>query len=88
MENEQGTRSRYHVIAASFLLSDVEEADRITEALREQGWPHASRSLVLREALARLSEDLRGKTTEETFRDFIDRRGRRIPGGWAANRAR
>jgi hypothetical protein len=77
--NQQSPRSRYQVIAASVLPADVEEADRIAEALRHEGWPHASRSLVIREALARLSEDLLGKTTEETFRDFIDRRARRIP---------
>jgi hypothetical protein len=66
------------VIAASLLVSDVEEADRITEVLRLEGWPKANRSFVIREALARLSEDLRGKTTAEMFLDFIDRRGRRI----------
>jgi hypothetical protein len=78
LENELGPRSRYQVVAASLLTSDIDEADRIAEALRQEGWPNASRSLVIREAIARLSEDLRGKTTEETFRDFIDRRGRRI----------
>ena len=72
------TKSRYRVIATSLLPSDIAEADRITEALRQAGWPNANRSLVVREALARLSEDLDGKTTEELFRDFIDRRGRRI----------
>jgi hypothetical protein len=74
-------RSRYHVVATSLLRSDIDEANRITEALQQQGWPHANRSLVIREALARLSEDLEGMTPEEIFRSFIDRRGRRIARG-------
>jgi hypothetical protein len=73
------TRTCYRVIAASLLASDVTEADRIAEALRAEGWPHANRSLVIREALARLADDLRGKTSEHIFLDFINRRGVRIP---------
>jgi len=72
------TKARYRTIAASLLSSDVTEADRITDALREEGWPHANRSLVIREALARLFEDLRGNTSDEIFRSFIERRGHRI----------
>jgi hypothetical protein len=74
----QVTNTRYRVIATSLLSTDIDEADRVADALRGEGWPHANRSLVIREALARLSEDLHGKTTEEIFRYFIDRRGRRI----------
>ena len=72
------TKSRDRVIATSLLPSEIAEAGCITNALREAGWPNANRSLVIREVLARLSEDLGGKTIEELFRDFIDRRGRRI----------
>ena len=74
----QLTKAQYRVIAASLLSTDIDEADRVADALREEGWPHANRSLVIREALARLSEDLDGKTADEVFRYFIDRRGRRI----------
>ena len=55
MAEGEHSRSRYQVIAASLLVSDVEEADRITQALRAEGWPKANRSFVIREALARLS---------------------------------
>ena len=72
------TRARYRVIAANLLSTDIEEADRVADALREEGWPHANRSLVIREALARLAEDLHDKTGEDIFRYFIDRRGQRI----------
>jgi hypothetical protein len=73
--------SRYKVIATSLQISDIDAVDCITQALRSEGWPNASRSFVIREAVARLSDDLHGKTTEEIFRYFIDRRGRRIPHG-------
>ena len=71
----------YHVIATSLLISDVAEADRIAQALKDEGWPAANRSLVIREAVALIAEALRGKNSEEIFRYFIDRRGRRIPYG-------
>lgn len=72
------TRPCCRVISTNLLLTDIVEADRIVDALKNEGWPNANRSLVIREALARLSEDLHGKTSEEIFRDFIDRRGRRL----------
>jgi hypothetical protein len=52
-------------------------ADRLADILRSGGWPKANRSLVIREALARLEEDLLGKTAEEIFRYFVDRLARR-----------
>jgi hypothetical protein len=72
---------RYRVIAASLGLEDIAEADRIAEALRDEGWPHANRSLVLREGLQCLCHDLLGKSSEEIFRYFIELRSRRIPHG-------
>jgi hypothetical protein len=72
-------RTRYRIVAISLRPDDIVEADRIVNALRDEGWPHANRSLVMREALAALTESLRGRSSEEIFRQFIDRRGRRIP---------
>lgn len=72
------SRPSFRVVATSLLSADVSEADRIVDALRQEGWPNASRSLVIREALGLLTDDLRGKTSEEIFQYFIERRGRRI----------
>ena len=58
---------------------DIAAADRIVDALRDEGWPHANRSLVIREALSALTDSLKDHSTEEIFRHFIVRRGRRIP---------
>ena len=68
---------RYRVIAVSLYDEELVEADRITAILRQGGWPKANRSLVIREALVRLEEELRGKSPEEIFRYFVDRYARR-----------
>ena len=67
---------------------DVAEADRITEALKSVGWPHASRSLVIREALGCLSDALHGKSPEGVFRYFMRRRVRRVVKPLRAARSR
>lgn len=79
MTTRPSERRRYRIIAASLRPEDVAAADRIVEALRDEGWPHANRSLVIREALSGLSEALKDRSPEEIFRHFIERRGRRIP---------
>jgi hypothetical protein len=71
-------RRGYRIVGTSLLPSEVAAADRIVDVLRDEGWPHANRSLVIREAIERLSEELRNKTPEEIFQYFIKRRGRRI----------
>lgn len=72
-------RSRYRIVAVSVRPEDIAAADRIAEALRDEGWPHANRSLVMREALTALADGLRERSAEEIFRHFVERRGRRIP---------
>lgn len=63
----------YKVVAISMYVSDAAEADRLTGILRRTGWPKANRSLVLREALLELQEDLADKSDEEIFQFFLDR---------------
>ncbi len=69
-----GMTDRY---AVSLYEQDLHEADRITDVLRRAGWPKANRSLVMREALARLERELAGKSPEEIFRYFVDQYARR-----------
>lgn len=71
-------RSRYRIISVSLRAENVTAADRIVDVLRDEGWPHANRSLVIREAIAALAEGLQGSSAEEIFRHFIERRGRRL----------
>lgn len=68
---------RYRIVAISIYSSEAAEADRLTEILRNSGWPKANRSLVVREALSRMFDDLAGKDPEEVFRYFLDRQAKR-----------
>jgi hypothetical protein len=71
------TLRRYRVIAVSLYNEEATAADRITEVLRRGGWPKANRSLVIREALLRLEDELSDKSGEDIFRYFVDRYARR-----------
>jgi hypothetical protein len=67
----------YRIVAANLETKSIVEADRIAKLLNDEGWPRATRSLVIREALERLREDLVDKSAGEVFSYFIDRRGTR-----------
>ena len=67
----------YRVVAISLYSPEAEEADRLTEVLRRAGWPKANRSLVVREALLRMYDDLAGKSSEEIYRYFVERQAER-----------
>lgn len=70
-------RKPYRVVAVSLYDEEAREADRLTDILQRAGWHRASRSLVIREAVARLREELTGKSAEEVFRYFMNRYARR-----------
>ena len=78
----------YKVVAISLYVAEAAEADRLTELLRQGGWSNANRSLVIREGLLRLQEDLAGKSREEVVRYFLDcqtrHRQRASPGAAAS----
>ena len=67
----------YRVIAFSLFRREIDIVDRATDILQRGGWPKANRSLVVREALQRLEEELEGLTAEEVFRNVVDRHARR-----------
>ena len=71
-------QARYRIVSISLYSHEAHEADRLTEVLRRAGWPRANRSLVVREALGRLSEDLAGKSPDDIFAYFLDRQTRRL----------
>jgi hypothetical protein len=73
-------RPTYRVVATNLHPSGIAEADRVAEILNDEGWPRATRSLVVREALERLCEELRDKTPEDIFRFFRNRRAKRAAG--------
>jgi hypothetical protein len=62
---------------SKFLMPEADAADHFTAVLREAGGPKANRTLVIREALLRLADELQGKSSEEIFRYFLERYARR-----------
>jgi len=76
-KRSKGTARSYRVIAVSLFDEEADAAEQITAILRRGGWPKANRSLVIREALLRLTDELAGKSSEEIFRYFVDRYARR-----------
>ena len=68
----------YRRVTVVLYVSEAIEADRIVEILRDGGLPKANRSLVLREALLRLQQDLEGMQPAEVFRYFVNRQTDRI----------
>jgi hypothetical protein len=67
---------RYRIVAISLYSNEAAETDRLTDVLRDAGWPKANRSLVIREALACLFEELAGKGPEDVFQYFLHRRAK------------
>jgi hypothetical protein len=59
------TRKRtYMVVAVRLYEAEASEAERLTDVLQRAGSPKANRSLIVREALLRLEQDVAGKDDE------------------------
>src|SRR5438105_2338155 len=67
----------YRVIAISLYDDEASAANRLTAILQRGGWPKANRSLVMREALIRLEEELAGMSAEDVFQYFANRLAKR-----------
>jgi len=67
----------YRVVAISLYTPEAEWIDYLTHVLQRAGNPKANRSLVIREAIAQLQENLAGKSPDETLHYFIERQVRR-----------
>jgi len=67
----------YRVVAVSLYDEELAAANRLADILRRGGWPKANRSLVMREALIRLEEELVGMSVEDVFHYFANRQAKR-----------
>jgi hypothetical protein len=67
----------YRVVAVSLYTPEAEWIDYITQVLQRAGNPKANRSLVVREAISRLQEELHDKSPEDALHYFIERQVRR-----------
>jgi hypothetical protein len=71
----------YRVVAVSLYTPEADWIDQITRALQLAGNAKANRSLVVREAILRLQEELRTKGPGEILMDFTAHQARRAQGG-------
>jgi hypothetical protein len=70
-------KKTYRVVAISLYVPEAEWLDEATKMLQLGGNSKANRSLVVREAILRLQEDLEGKTPQETLHSFAEHEARR-----------
>ena len=78
---DQARKKGYRIVAVSLYQPEAEWIDRTTAALRQAGNPKANRSLVVREAVLRLQEEVREKTPDELVQDFTQRQAKRTSAG-------
>lgn len=71
-------KQSYRVVAVNLYTSEAEWVDQLTRVLQRAGNPKANRSLVVREAVARLQEDLQDKSPAEALQSFIERHVKRV----------
>lgn len=74
------TKTGYRVVAFSLYSPEADWVNRVTRALQLAGNAKANRSLVVREAILRLQEELREKSPAEVLADFTMRQARRAQG--------
>jgi len=74
---ERPRTKAYRIVAVSLYHPEAEWIDRTTTSLRHAGNPKANRSLVVREAVLRLQEELHDKSPDQVVRDFTERQARR-----------
>lgn len=76
---EEGQRKKgYRVVAVSLYVPEAEWIDHTSKTLQSAGNPKANRSLVVREAILRLQEELKGKTPDEVMRYFLEHQSKRV----------
>jgi hypothetical protein len=78
--SEGEPKKGYRVVPVSLYTPEAEWLDRTCQVLKQAGNPKANRSLVVREAIHRLEEELREKSPEEVLRYFVERHVQRQGG--------
>jgi hypothetical protein len=68
----------YRIVAVSLYTPESEWIDHITRVLQNAGIAKANRSLVVREAILELQEELKEKDPQEVSRHFMERHVRRL----------
>ena len=75
---DQARKKSYRIVAVSLYRPEADWIDHATAALRQAGNPKANRSLVVREAVLRLQEEVQHKSPQELIHDFTERQAKRM----------
>ena len=75
------TKTGYRVVAFSLYSPEADWVDQVTRALQLAGNSKANRSLVVREAILRLQDELKEKNPAEILTDFTTHQAKRAQDG-------
>jgi hypothetical protein len=78
-ETDREKPKGYRVVAVSLYTPEADWIDEVVLMLQRSGNPKANRSLVVREAILRLQEDLRAKVPGDVLHNFTARQAKRGP---------
>lgn len=73
-------RREVKVMAYSLYPAEITWVEQVATSLKNAGNPRATRSLVVREAILRLQEELKGMSAGQIFDDFHQRQRKRAEG--------
>jgi hypothetical protein len=71
-------RSRHRGLSISFDQTEAEWVDALVNLLKQERYPHAGRSEVVRMGLLQLRDALAGRTRSEIVKFFIQRDAERL----------
>jgi hypothetical protein len=67
----------YRVVAVSLYTPEADWIDKTAAGLQKAGNPKANRSLVVREAILRLQEEVESKDPSQLLKDFSEHQAKR-----------
>jgi hypothetical protein len=73
LTDDKNQKKGYRIVPASLYTPEANWLDQIADGLKRAGNPKANRSMVIREAIYRLQEELRDKSPEDVLQYFIER---------------
>ena len=72
-EVSETEKKGYRVVPVSLYSNEANWVDEITEKLKKAGYPKANRSMVVREAISALQNQISGKEKDELFDYFLEK---------------
>jgi hypothetical protein len=80
LTEDKPQKKGYRVVAVSLYTPESDWIDQVTQLLQRAGLAKANRSLVVREAILELQEELKQKDPKAISRHFVERHARRAGG--------